>query len=124
MTDYTKPTNFMVYVNDTKVSEDVRQDIKAITVHDDLTAASMFTLELYNWDDDELKFTWSDDTTFAPGNEIQVWLGYLDNVVKILVGEVTSMEPNFGKRAPTLIVRGYDHRHRLLRGPQLPCPAA
>jgi phage protein D len=46
-----------------------------------------------------------------------VWLGYLNDLEKIIVGEITGLEPAFQANSlPTVVVRGYDHRHRLLRG--------
>jgi phage protein D len=62
-----------------------RRDIRSITVQEDVDALSMFTIELYNWDEAKRKVTWSDAPTFAVG------------------------------RTPLLVVRGYDHRVRLSR---------
>ncbi|MCP5013272.1 MAG: phage late control D family protein [Aestuariibacter sp.] len=95
------------------------EDIRAITVLDDVTAPSMFTLELDNWDGAAAAPSWSDDkNTFFPGQKVSISLGYVGQqlAVPIIEGEITSLEPIFRPTPSTMIVRGYDLRHRLLRG--------
>ena len=111
-----KPIDFAIKVNSTALATNTRKDVQAITIHEDLTAASMFTIELNNWDENSLAFTWSDDKLFAPGGEVEISLGYVDDTEKVMVGEITSIEPFFSSEETSVIIRGYDHRHRLLRG--------
>ncbi|HEY7546662.1 MAG TPA: contractile injection system protein, VgrG/Pvc8 family, partial [Blastocatellia bacterium] len=61
---------------------------------------------------------WVDDESlFALGNTVEIKMGYRDNLESLMIGEITSLEPEFiSTRLPGLIVRGYDRRHRLLRG--------
>jgi uncharacterized protein len=106
-----------VRVNKAALPAPAQADLRAVTVEEDLTALSMFTLELLNWDDARLEFSWSDSPLFAVGNEVEIWLGYAGDLHKVMLGEITSLEPVFGPgRAPVLLVRGYDRRHRLARG--------
>jgi phage protein D len=92
-------------------------DIRVVSVHDDLDAPGMFTLELTNWDMDQLRMTWSDETLFACGKEVEIRMGYRDKLERLIVGEVTGLELEIrAHEVPTLLVRGYDRRHRLLRG--------
>jgi phage protein D len=93
-----------------------RRDIRSITVQEDVDALSMFTIELYNWDEAKRKVTWSDAPTFAVGIDVVVSLGYLGDLRPVMTGEITSLEPTFAAgRTPLLVVRGYDHRVRLSR---------
>lgn len=106
-----------IRINGSDLPEAAQLDIKSVTVHEDLDAASMFAIDLYNWDQNTLGFTWSDNALFAPGNEVEIWLGYVDALAKVMVGETTSLEPAFqADEVPQVTVRGYDRRHRLLRG--------
>lgn len=92
-------------------------DLMTAAVHEDVAAPGMFTLQLGNWDMAGLKVTWSDDDLFAEGNAVEIQMGYVDRLATLMVGEITGLEPEFCAGAPpTLIVRGYDRRHRLLRG--------
>jgi uncharacterized protein len=109
--------DFTVRVNGADLPRQARADIRAVTVEEDLDALSMFSLELYNWDDEKLQVSWSDSRLFAVGNEVEVWLGYVDDLHKVMMAEITGLEPAFtADEPPLLTVRGYDHRHRLARG--------
>ncbi len=92
----------------------------SVIVYEDIVAPSMFTLKLNNWDIKQHKVTWSDDDRwFKMGNEVEIQMGYVNNLEKILVGEIAGLEPEFDAgEVPTVIVRGYDRRHRLMRGRQ------
>jgi len=106
-----------VRVNGSALPPAAQADLRAVTVQEDLQALSMFTLELHNWDDGQLRVSWSDSSLFAVGNEVEIWLGYIDDLHKVMLAEVTSLEPVFtADSPPVLMVRGYDHRHRLARG--------
>ncbi len=106
-----------VKINGVRLSETVRKDLLDATVYDDLGAPSMFTLRLLTWDQDDLQFTWVDDPLFSIGNEVELSFGYVDELRSVLKGEITSLELDVATdELPHLIVRGYDRRHRLLRG--------
>lgn len=109
--------DFSLRINGANLSQQALADVRALTVEEDLDALSMFSLELYNWDDERLQVSWSDSNQFAVGNEVEVWLGWVDDLHKVMLAEITSLEPAFASdQPPTLTVRGYDHRHRLSRG--------
>jgi phage protein D len=106
-----------VRVNNSALPAAAQADLRSVTVEEDLSALSMFTLELSNWDDVRLEFSWSDSPLFSVGNEVEIWLGHTGDLAKVMLAEITSLEPVFGTgQAPLLMVRGYDHRHRLARG--------
>jgi phage protein D len=106
-----------VHVNRTPLPPAAWADLRSITVQEDLDAMSMFTMELYNWDERTLRFTWSDSSVLAVGNEVRIALGYVDALEPVMIGEITSLEPRFAREEqPLVTVRGYDHRHRLARG--------
>ena len=106
-----------IRINDTRLPPQAWSDVRSLTVQEDLDAISMFALELYNWDDRLLTFPWSDSPLFAVGNEVEISLGYVDDLHPVMVAEIISLEPRFASgELPLLTVRGYDHRHRLARG--------
>ncbi len=112
-----QPADLKVRINGLDLSPEAQSDLRSVTVEEDLNAAGMFTLELYNWNPKQLRFTWSDERLFAPGSAVEIWMGYVDGVKKVMGGEIISLEPLFeADKAPTVVVRGYDRRHRLLRG--------
>src|SRR5579859_3135192 len=106
-----------VVVNGSSLPMAAEADLRSVTVQEDLEALSMFSLDLHNWDADRLRFSWSDSPLFAIGNEVEIWLGYVGDLHKVMLAEITSLEPAFTVGQPPLLtVRGYDHRHRLPRG--------
>ncbi|HEX9374017.1 MAG TPA: hypothetical protein VF897_23595, partial [Roseiflexaceae bacterium] len=108
---------FRVSINGADLPEEAAADLLSVTIHEDVDAPGMFTLRLTNWDMFKQEVTWSDDSLFAVGGEVEVQMGYVDQLEQLIVGEITGLEPEFSaSEAPMLIVRGYDRRHRLLRG--------
>lgn len=106
-----------ILVNSRRLSLEVKADLVAVDVWEDLETPGMFTLELASWDLAKSKLTWIDDDLFDVGNEVEIQMGYGNNLNPIMVGEITGLEPEFARDAtPTLLVRGHDLRHRLLRG--------
>jgi phage protein D len=116
---YDQPLASTIAVGDSGSSlpAKARTDLVAVVISEDLDAPSMFTMEFNNWDGAEAKPPWSDDTTtFIPGQKIKISLGYVTAETAVLEGEITSIEPIFRPTPSTAVVRGYDLRHRLLRG--------
>lgn len=106
-----------VRVNGSALPMTAEGELRSVTVQEDLEVLSMFTLELHNWDDELMKVSWSDSPLFAIGNEVEISLGYVGDMQKMMLAEITSLEPVFtAGQPPVLAVRGYDHRHRLARG--------
>lgn len=104
-----------VRVNGSDLSFDAASDIITVNVLEDVNAAGMFTLTVLNWDNKEMRVTWIDDNQFKEGNAIEIDMGYRDHMKNIFKGEITGVEPQFSHdRPPTLTVRGYDRRHRLM----------
>lgn len=93
-------------------------DIQSVTVSEDLDAPGMFAIELLNWDAIKSQVTWVDDSLFDIGNQVEIQMGYQNKLISLIGGEITGLEPEFHLDilAPSLVVRGHDLRHRLLRG--------
>lgn len=105
-----------IRLNGARLPLDAQTDIESVTVLDDLSALSMFTLACYNWDQEKLKVSWSDSSLFAIGTEVQISVGFVGDLHKVMTAEITSLEPAFTADGPPMLtVRGYDYRHRLAR---------
>jgi phage protein D len=105
-----------IRVNGAQLPRQARADVRAVTVEEDLDALSMFSLELHNWDEEMQAVSWSDSSLFALGGQVEIWLGYVDDLQKVMTAEITGLEPAFtADQPPALTVRGYDYRHRLAR---------
>lgn len=117
MPEETPVPDLQISVNGQPLSATAMADVTSVTVDDDLSALSMFAVELNNWDAERLTYAWSDSSTFPLGATVEIKLGVVDRVTTVLVGEVTSLEPSFASGQPPMFtVRGHDLRHRLARG--------
>ena len=94
-------------------------DLMSVAVHLDTALPGMCVLRLWNWDDTQRRLTWSDSPVFEPGAPVEVRMGYVGSVRTVFVGEITDIELDLGSdEPPTVTVRCYDLRHRLMRGQQ------
>lgn len=108
---------FRVRINGAELPPKAAAMVKSVTVDQDVTAPSMFTLDLVDQDLEQLDATWADADLFAPGGEAEILMGYTGKLDSVIKGEITGLEPEFAlHELPRLIVRGHDRRHRLLRG--------
>ena len=95
-------------------------DLIAVDVLDDVDAPGMFSLTVAAWDTAQMKPKWIDDSLFAVGGAVEIGVGYRNDVVALMQGEITGLEPDFPQDGPpTLTVRGHDRRHRLMRARQM-----
>lgn len=90
--------------------------LRQVTVVTELDVPGMFTLELTNRNVMPGETLWSDAPLFDLGTRVAIKMG--DRPADMLIdGEITGLEPEFAEDdVPTLVVRGYDRRHRLMRG--------
>jgi uncharacterized protein len=106
--------SFAVKLNAELLGADIALWIVNVVVEDDLDLPSMFTLELISREDERSTSTWTDDRRLALGIPVEISMGYGSDRESLIVGEITALEPRFSVTGPpTLIVRGYDLRHRL-----------
>ncbi|MEW6211591.1 MAG: contractile injection system protein, VgrG/Pvc8 family [Acidobacteriota bacterium] len=118
--DTTNPLvpDFDVAINGSPLAAEVAAHVTEVVVDDSVEAASMFVIEIAGSDAQKKETLWVDDESlFAVGNTVEIKMGYRDNLETLMTGEITGLEPAFVlTRLPCLIVRGYDRRHRLMRG--------
>lgn len=107
--DFTAPA-FEVYIEDTLLMSDITEDIVSLEFEHSLLAATMLTLTINNADQ---KYT--DLTTFSPGNEIEIHLGYGLEVGPVGRGEIIRHLPSYPQDGvPTLEIKAYDRSHRMM----------
>lgn len=108
---------FDIIINGRALVDRARPFIASILVDDSIAWPSMFALQLVSSFELEDVHEWIDNPAFAVGNVVEIKLGYGNVVETLIVGEITGLEPEFVlDRPPSVIVRGYDRRHRLQKG--------
>ena len=111
--------NIKILVKGKALSPELEADFVSAKVSEDLDATSMLELKFVTWDIEKQQFTWIDKQDFEVGDTIEIQIGYDNNLLTVMVGEITGLEPEFSQDStPMLVVRGHDFRHRLLRGRQ------
>ncbi|MHC0066377.1 phage late control D family protein [Nostoc sp. UIC 10890] len=109
--------NVKILVQSKPLATEIEADLVSALVSEDLEAPGMFELRLVTWDLLKQEMTWVDNKVFDVGNEVEIQMGYEQELKTIMVGEITGLEPEYTQDvAPVLVVRGHDLRHRLLRG--------
>jgi phage protein D len=107
---------FRIKVNEADLPLEVKADLVAVSVLEDVDAPDMATFSLMSWDGVKMKVKWIDDDLFKEGNPVEIHIGYRDTLHTLFRGEITGLEPEFPQGAPPiLVVRSYDRRHRLMR---------
>jgi len=101
-------------------------DFLSVQFKDSIKDLSGFELTLNNWDDGgeggRPGFKYSDgDTLLDLGKQVEIFLGYADDsrLTRMIVGEITAMDPQFPSGgAPTITVRGFDRLSRWRNRPK------
>lgn len=109
--------DFDIVIDGQRLTAEQRVDVIDVAVTDDIAHAGMFTMTLNIWDSETQEFKWIDETLFAEGKEVEIKIGYADQLNKLITGDITALEPEYHENdVPTLKVRGYDKLHLSFRG--------
>lgn len=116
MPNYLNPTA-KILIEGKSLPLELAVDLLSVSISEEITALSMFTLTFTSWDTIAQKITSIDAESLDIGKQVEIQLGYDNKLTKVMVGEITGLEPEFSQDSvPTVVVRGYDLRHRLMRG--------
>lgn len=88
---------------------DVKEAVISLTYDNNQEQADMFQITLNNAD---LRFT--DSALFDVGKDVEIHMGYVNNVQPMMLGEIASVSPSFPEGgAPTITITGYDKSQRM-----------
>jgi phage protein D len=106
--------SFSVKLNGRPLLPEMSMWIVNVVVEDELNLPGMFTLELISKETEVGTTAWTDEPRLALGATVEVSMGYGDDRESLMVGEIVALEPTFSIAGPpSLLVRGFDLRHRL-----------
>jgi phage protein D len=112
-TEYYAP-NFRVEVDGEELDPETHGDVLDLKVDMDIDNMSSFDLTLNNWDDRTVSFKYSDKTTFDVCRGVHIMMGYADELISMMTGQISTMAPHFPESgASTLTVGGLDGMFRL-----------
>ena len=110
---------YKVKIAGRELPDAIVRDVVQVTYKDNVREIDSFDLTINNYDDlrgvpkyePPAKSEYAN--IFDPGQEVEVWLGYFNNLTLMLTGEITTLEPNFPASGGfTLSVRGLNRLHR------------
>jgi phage protein D len=106
-----------VLINGAEIAPDLRADILEIAVRQYATGGDCFEVIVNALGSRDRQIRWLDSTDVAPGNRIEIQLGYRGELTSLIVGEITALAASFPADAgPQVRVQGFDRLHRLRRG--------
>jgi phage protein D len=110
--------HFEVWIKGGKLPDDIVRDVLLVTYQDSVNEIDSFELLLNNWDAQErapkyVPFSRQEyEGIFDPGQKVELWMGYLDDLHLMVTGEITTLEPSFSDSSGvTLSVRGLSNLH-------------
>jgi phage protein D len=113
---------FQVSIAGKKLSEGLLRDVMQVTYHDNVENIDGFELVVNNWDAGvkqpqpkyEPPSSAKNAGIFDPGQKLELRMGYMNEMVLMLTGVITALEPNFPEASySTLSVRGLNVLHTL-----------
>jgi phage protein D/phage baseplate assembly protein gpV len=100
---------FDIRVSGVRLAADISTQVTHVAYDSNLDVADMFSVSLRN---DANTFT--DSPLFELGKDVEIHLGYGNDLKPMMLAEVTSIQPSFPESgAPTLTISGYDKSYRL-----------
>jgi phage protein D/phage baseplate assembly protein gpV len=101
--------DFEVKIQGLTMEADVKSAVISLTYDNNLDQADMCRLTLNNAD---LRFT--DSPLFDVGQNIEVYMGYANDLRPMMLGEIVAVSPSFPEGgSPTIAITGYDKSHRM-----------
>lgn len=92
-------------------------DVLSVEVEHHSNGSDAFDITVNAWDVDGQDFQHLDDERFPLGATLEVLVGYGEDMVQLIEGEIGAQSIEYGaEEAPVLHVEGYDKLHRLRRG--------
>ena len=115
--------SFRIVIGDTELQHGSTVDVLSVSVTETMNQADSFTFTVRDRHPtpgrlfaggDELR--WMDSGAFDEGNEVEIYMGYVEDMPLMLRGEITAVSPNFPSSGqPTLQIQGQGLYHRLQR---------
>jgi len=106
-----------ILVNDVEWPPEMMVDVLEVVVGRYVQGGDYFDITLNNLDSEDQTLKWTDAGELAPGNKLEIRLGYLGELETLMVGEITALRARFPADEPAVLgVQGFDRLHRLRRG--------
>jgi phage protein D len=109
-------------VSGTDLRHGVTIDVLSVTVTDTANQPDSFSITVRDRNPNPGRFAggaalkWLDSGFFDEGNEVEIQMGYVNDLSFVFKGDITAVSASFPESGvPTLTVRGFSQYHRLQR---------
>jgi uncharacterized protein len=108
---------FEVEINDSRLAANISKAIMDVTIDEKLDEGASFRMTMHDeFDMTTQQFKWLDHPLFNVANKITIKVGYGSNLMVMLMGNITSIEPSFfSGETPTLTIGGQDLSYDYLK---------
>ena len=108
---------FEIEIENDRITANLSKQIIDLTVEEKIDEGASFTMTVNDqYDRGEEKFQWMDHELFQVGNRISIKVGYENNLLPMIIGNITGLEPSFFRgEAPTLTVKGQDLSYNYMK---------
>lgn len=114
--------SYLIKINGVELRHGANVDILSLSVTDTSDRADAFHFSVQDRHSERGRFAagatlkWMDSGLFDEGNEVEIHIGYVNNMQFMLRGDITASAPSFpDSGAPVLEVRGFNFYQRLQR---------
>lgn len=111
-------SGFQLTLNGRNLDDVVQEDITRVTVQYEMNLPTMFSFEYNSFNEDKGSWQGIDLKTFKLGDKVRVSMG-LDELVPMVDGEITAIEPVFNGTYSHVVIRGYDALYKMRFGTRL-----
>ena len=106
--------NYQILVDGEDIFRELLIEITTVNVEDALEKADKFSFSI-----NDPGVRWLDSDLFDPGNEVEIKMGYGDQRATMIIGEITSLKPNFPTDGtPQLTIDGSDLSNQFRMAPK------
>ena len=106
--------DYEVLVDGSRIPPETHVEIYGIEVEQDIETVGMFSLFMNAGEFEMEKYRWIDSDIFRPGSEVKIRMGYAGVLETMIVGEITSLSPDYPENGAVIFkIQGYDRLYRL-----------
>ena len=113
---------YKINIKGQELRQGVSVNILSVSITDTSDRADSFVIQVSDRHEKQGRFAggaklkWMDSDIFDEGTEVEIAMGYVNNLGVTFLGEITAVSANFPQSGtPGLNVRGFSHFHRLQR---------
>ena len=117
MPDQNTSPESKILINGVELPPEMRADVLEVCVAQHVERGDVFQITMNTLGSDDLKLKWIDSEELAPGNAVEILLGYRGELEPVIRGEITGLHARYpSSKASQVNVQGFDKLHRLRRG--------